>query len=105
MKANYNYPKDEMEFYSRQYSVSDLIKNYKFPELMAYYLYGMNTLRAIQYAIDNNEYEFIERTKDEVYEDKLYFTMRTTIVKNALRKMDTCDLLSAKNSMFVCYSN
>ena len=102
MNANYQ---SEMEFYGTAYSVDQLIKKFDFPTLIAYYIYGMNTLRAIQEVIDNDLYESIDRGFEDVQEDKFYFTMRTTIVKNALSKMDTCEIKQIKNSLFVYHLN
>ena len=45
MKANYPYPKNEFEFYSREYSIEQLIENYDVSNLMEYYLFGMNCIK------------------------------------------------------------
>jgi len=104
MNANYE---TEHEFYSKPYSVDQLVDKFKFdmPTLMAYYIYGVRTLRAIQEIIDNNLYDTIERDEDKVYEDKLYFTIRTTIVKNAISKMESCQIVAVSNNLFVYHLN
>jgi hypothetical protein len=104
MNANYE---TEHEFYSKPYSVDQLVDKFKFdmPTLMAYYIYGMRTLRAIQEIIDNNLYNTIERDADDVYKDKLYFAIRTTIVKNAISKMESCEILKVSNNLFVYHLN
>jgi hypothetical protein len=105
MNPNYPYPKDEAEFYSRPYSVDQLVKNYDFNHLMAYYLFGVNTLQMINYVIDNSLYEQTERTPDEVYNDKMFFTLRTAIIKNAMSKMNACEIAFVDDKIMVLHNN
>jgi hypothetical protein len=105
MKSNYPYPKDEMEFYSRNYSVDQLIKNYDYQNLMSYYIFGLNMLNGFQKVIDDKCYGVIDRTPDEVFEDKMHFVLRTQIVKNAITKMDTCEILPINNIVFLFHLN
>jgi len=95
----------EMEFYGKPYSVDQLINKFDFPTLIAYYIYGMNTLRAIQEVIDEDLYKSIDRSFKDVQEDKFYFTMRTAIVKNALTTMEPCEILKVSNNLFVYHLN
>jgi hypothetical protein len=105
MNPNYQYPKDEFEFYSRPYSVDQLVKNYDFNHLMAYYLFGMNTLQKINSVIENELYEEMERSPDEVYNDKMFFTLRTAIIKNAMAKMYVCEIALVDDKIMVLHNN
>lgn len=92
MKANYNYPKNEFEFYARQYSVDQLVKNYSFDTLMAYYLFGMNTLKQMDYIIDNNLFDEVGATPMQVGEDKTHFMVRTYVTRVAIEKLGVCQI-------------
>jgi hypothetical protein len=105
MNPNYPYPKDEIEFYSRDYSIDQLVKNYEFSHLMAYYLFGMNTIQKIDMIIEGKLYAEIGRTPDEVYDDKMYFTLRTFVIRNAMSKMDTCDIVLIDDKVMVLHNN
>lgn len=105
MKANYPYPKDEIEFYARPYSINQLVEHYNFQDLVAYYIFGMNTLKHINLIIENKLFDSIGRTPFMVEQDKVYFIVRTEVVKKAMEKMDSCKIISAKNMLFVEYNN
>lgn len=105
MNPNYPYPKDEIEFYSRAYSVDQLVKNYEFNHLMAYYLFGMNTLQKIDSVIEKELYAEMGRTPDDVFDDKMYFVLRTAIVRNAMSKMDSCDIVLIDDKVMVLHNN
>ena len=105
MNSNFDYPKNEMEFYCRVFSVDDLVNNYKFNELMAYYMYGLNTIKAIQELIDTKNYYQVDKSYDEIQNDKTWFILKTTIVKNAIKKISICDILVTSNNVFVVNSN
>lgn len=105
MNKNHNYPKNEMEFYCREYSVDDLVNNYKFDELIAYYIYGLKAITSIQQLIDNNIGYIVNKTNPELENDKTSIILRGAIVKNALRKMNTCDIIVANNNVFVINQN
>lgn len=105
MNSNYPYPKNEVEFYSRAYSVDQLVKNYEFSHLMAYYLYGMNTLQKIDSVIEHELYAEMDRTPDDVFDDKMYFILRTAIIKNAMSKMDTCDVVVVDDKIMILHNN
>ena len=105
MNPNYQYPKNEFEFYSRPYSVEQLVKNYDFNHLMAYYLFGMSTLQKINLVIDNDMYDEVGRNVDEVYNDKMFFTLRTSIIKNAMTKMYVCEIALVDDKIIVLHNN
>jgi hypothetical protein len=105
MNPNYPYPKSEYEFYSRQYSVDQLIKNYSFQHLMAYYFFGVNVLAKLNYIADNNLYEMVDQSPDKIWDDKMYFILRTAIVKNAIQNIERCQVHSHSNMVFVHYLN
>jgi hypothetical protein len=92
MKANYNYPKNEFEFYARQYSVKELVDNYSFDTLMAYYLFGMNTLNQLDYIIDNNLFDKLGATPIRVANDKTHFMVRTYVTRVAMEKAGLCQI-------------
>jgi hypothetical protein len=100
MNPNYSYPKNENEFFSRQYSVDQLVKNYTFQQLMFFYHYGMNTLNVLNHIIENNLFDEVEELPHNVENDKMYFVLRTAIIRNAMQKMDTCQIFSHSN--FIC---
>jgi hypothetical protein len=102
---NANRPKNEMEFYCSEFSVNDLVNNYKFNELMEYYMYGLHTIKAIQEVIDNNEYYLVDKTYEEVKNDKMYFVLKCTIIKNAIKKLNLCDVITSNDNVFVIHSN
>ena len=101
MKSNHNHPKNEFDFYKRQYSVHELIKNFDFQDLMGYYVYGMNTIKAINEIIDNDRYDLVDLLPHEVKQDKMYFVMRTTIVKNAISKINVCDVINTDDKIIL----
>jgi hypothetical protein len=105
MNPNYQYPKNEIEFYSRPYSVDQLVKNYDFNHLMAYYLFGMSTLQRINLVIDNGMYNEVGRSADEVYNDQMFFTLRTAIVKNAMAKIYVCEIILVGDKIMVLHNN
>jgi len=105
MNPNYQYPKNEIEFYSRPYSVDQLVKNYDFNHLMAYYLFGMSTLQRINLVIDNGMYDEVGRSVDEVYNDQMFFTLRTAIIKNAMAKMYVCEIALVDDKVIVLHNN
>lgn len=100
MNPNYPYPKNENEFFSRQYSVDQLVKNYTFQQLMFFYHYGMNTLNVLNRIIDKNLFDEVGELPHNVENDKAYFILRTAIIKNAMQKMDTCQIYNHSN--FIC---
>lgn len=101
MKPNYPYPKSEDEFFSRSYSVDQLIENYTFPMLMHYYVFGLNVLQRIESVIEGELYDELGVEPDEVEQDKMHFTLRTVIVRNAMTKMNACELLMCQNAVMV----
>jgi hypothetical protein len=105
MKANYPYPKNEIEFYSRQYAISQLVENYDFNHLMAYYIYGLNTLKNINHIIDNGLFELVNRTEFQVEQDKVYFVVRTETIKRAMQKLTTTSIIICKDSVMINYNN
>lgn len=105
MKSNYNYPKDEIEFYSRQYSVDHLVKYYEFDMLMAYYLFGMNTLTKINGVIDNKLFDVVGETPFKVEQDRVYFIVRTNVIKKAMEKLYACSILVCLDSVIVSHNN
>jgi hypothetical protein len=92
MKANYNYPKNEFEFYARQYSVKQLVDNYSFDTLMAYYLFGMNTLNQMDYIINNDLFDEVGTTPMQVGEDKTHFMVRTYVTRVAMERLGVCQI-------------
>ncbi len=92
MKVNYNYPKNEFEFYARQYSVKQLVDNYSFDTLMAYYLFGMNTLNQMDYIINNDLFDEVGTTPMQVGEDKTHFMVRTYVTRVAMEKLGICQI-------------
>jgi hypothetical protein len=105
MKSNYPYPKNEIEFYQRQYSIEQLLENYDFQNLMAYYLFGMNTLKNINMVIEEGLYESVGRTPFRVEQDRAYFFVRTEVIKKAMEKMDTCQVIFTNNMVMVAHKN
>jgi hypothetical protein len=105
MNPNYPYPKNEMEFYSRNYSVDQLIANYPFQHLMAYYCYGISVLSRIEEIIGNNLYDEVGANPDEVWNDKMHYVLRTAIVRNAIQKLDACQVLTTAKRVFVHHLN
>ena len=102
---NYPYPKNEDEFFSRQYSVDDLKKNYPFDELVAYYIYGMNLVKKINHIIENNLYFELGVDQGQVEFDFNYFVVRTIVVKRAIEVKGQCEVLNTSNQMFIVQSN
>jgi hypothetical protein len=47
----------------------------------------------------------MDRTPDDVFDDKIYFTLRTAIIKNAMSKMDTCDVVVVDDKIMILYNN
>ena len=105
MNPNYSYPNNEVEFYQRQYSIDQLVENYDFQNLMAYYLFGMNTLKYINLVIDQGLYVSVGRTPFRVEQDKMYFVVRTEVVKKAMEKIDVCSIVIAKDMLFIVHKN
>ena len=105
MKANYSYPKSEIEFYSRQYSIGQLVENYDFPNLMAYYLFGMNSLKKMDTIIEEGLFDFVGRTQFQVEQDKSYFLVRTHVIKTAMEKLTACSVFLCSDSVMVTYNN
>ena len=97
--------KTPIEFYSTTYSVYDLIQNYTFNQLMEYYSFGVDILDRLNYITENNLYFEVGETPDKVWDDKTYFIMRTTIVKNAIKSIDPCQIITHSNMVFVHYLN
>lgn len=87
MKSNYAYPKTEIEFFQRQYSIDQLVDTYTIDQLMAYYSFGVNTIRQLDRIIDGNLYETCEVTPEKVDSDKMYLVLRCAIVKNAVKQL------------------
>lgn len=105
MNTNYNYPKDEFEFYSRPYSVDQLVKNYDFNHLMAYYLFGINTLERINYIIENNLYCEVDRSANDIYNDKMFFVLRIAIIRNAMSKITACEIAQVADKVMLFHLN
>jgi hypothetical protein len=105
MNPNYPYPKNENEFFSRQYSVDQLVTNYTFQQLMFFYHYGMNILNSLDYIIKNNLFDEVGELPQNVEGDRLYFVLRTAIIKNAMQKMDTCQIYTHSNFVCIHYLN
>ena len=105
MKVNYSYPKSEIEFYSRQYSIGQLVENYDFPNLMAYYLFGMNSLKQMDTIIEDDLFDLVGRTQFQVEQDKSYFLVRTYVIKTAMEKLTACSVFLCSDSVMVTYNN
>ena len=105
MKANYSYPKSEFEFYSRQYSIGQLVENYDFPNLMAYYLFGMNCLKKMDIIIEEGLFDFVGKTQFQVEQDKAYFLVRIHVIKTAMEKLTACSVFLCSDSVIVTYNN
>jgi hypothetical protein len=50
-------------------------------------------------------YEEMERSPDEVYNDKMFFTLRTAIIKNAMSKMYVCEIALVDDKIMVLHNN
>ena len=105
MKSNYPYPKDEIEFYARQYSIDQLVKYYEFDTLMAYYLFGMNSLKNINMVIENKLFDVIGQTPFKVEQDKVYYIVRTNVIKKAMEKLNVCSVLICDDKVIVTSNN
>jgi len=94
MNPNYEYPKNEFEFYARQYSVDQLVKNYSFSTLMAYYLFGMNTINQMDFIINNNLFDEVGATPMQVATDKTHFMVRTYVTRVAMERLGICQVVT-----------
>ena len=105
MKANYPYPKNEFEFYSREYSIEQLIENYDVSNLMEYYLFGMNCIKKMNTILEGGLFELVDRIQSVVEQDKAYFLVRTHVIKTAMEKMTTSSILICNDSVMLTHNN
>ena len=105
MNRNYPYPKNELEFYSRQYSIDQLVKNYNSEMLFEYYHFGMLALEKINIVIDNNMFKMVGETQFKVEQDKAYLIVRTNVVKKALELLLNCSVIPLNNGVTFVHNN
>jgi len=105
MNPNYRYPKNELEFYARQYSINQLVDNYDLSNLMAYYLFGVNCIQKMDLILEEGLFDFVSRTQFEVEQDKSYFLVRTYVIKRAMEKLNNCSVLLGSDSVILIYNN
>lgn len=96
---NYPYPKSSAEFFSRAYSIDQIVNNYDLDNLFKYLPDGYKVLGNIQTILNNELYEELGISKFQVEKDLDYFRVRIFVLKTAIRKISSMEVLEFENGL------
>ena len=90
---NYPYPKSSLEFFSRQYSIDQLVKNYELSTLITYLSDGRIIYDQIKDVLNTKSYIKLGIPEFHVMQDLSYFTLRLHVLKSAISNLSKMDVI------------
>ncbi len=83
----------EAKFFASSIGISEMVNNYSFNELMAFFTYGKNMKKHLDYIVDNNLCSEYGVNPFVVIADALILEMRLTLVEVAIERKSNCQVM------------
>lgn len=83
----------EAKFFASSIGISEMVNNYSFDELMAFFTYGKNMKKYLDHIVDNNLCSKFEVNPFDVIGDTLILEMRLTLVEVAIERKSNCQIM------------
>jgi hypothetical protein len=84
---------NEADFFSKSIGIKEMVDNYSFNELMAFFTYGKQLNEGFEYLIDNNLCSKYGFNKMQIISDSLILGMRLTLVEVAIERKSNCQVM------------
>jgi hypothetical protein len=83
----------EAKFFASSIGISEMVNNYSFNELMAFFTYGKNMKKYLDYIVDNNLCSKFEVNPIVVVSDAIVIEMKLTLVEVAMERKSNCQIM------------
>jgi hypothetical protein len=81
------------EFFASSVGIKEMVDNYSFDELMAFFIYGKNMKKYLDHIVDNNLCSKFEVNPIVVVSDAILIEMRLTLVEVAIERKSNCQVM------------
>ena len=97
----------EAKFFASSIGISEMVNNYSFDELMAFFTYGKNMKKYLDHIVDNNLCSKFEVNPFDVIGDILILEMRLTLVEVAIERKSNCQIMVSNclGSIHILHNN
>ena len=83
----------EAKFFASSIGISEMVNNYSFDELMAFFTYGKNMKKYLDHIVDNNLCSKFEVNPIVVVSDAIVIEMKLTLVEVAIERKSNCQIM------------
>ena len=84
---------NEVEFFESSVGIKEMVDNYSFDELMAFFTYGKNMKKHLDYIVDNNLCPKFNVSQIVVVSEAICLEMKLTLVEVAIERKSNCQIL------------